>query len=148
MVKKAFLNIRRKKRSDKLLPILFIFKEFGEKEVSLSELLESVELAQKNIDFGYYFSSKILHSDQVFEELDKLKDRGYIVVYSYKHDGYFPKKFVSLTSTGVKRAQESLKNLPKDEIIVIKRAVQEAIKENKERYKIWSRPLFTERKQF
>lgn len=149
MVGMALLNtIRRKKLPNKLLPILYIFNEFGEKEISLSELLESIEFAQKRINLGYYFSNRIFHSDQVFEEIEKLKDLGYIIMYSYKHDGYFPKRFISLTSTGMKKAQESFKSLPDDEVVTIRGAVQKAIEENKERYKIWSRPLFTERKQF
>ena len=141
------LKIIRQKRPEKLLPILYVFDEFGECEVSLSELLESVKKAQERLNLGYYFSEKILYSDQVFEELEKLKDRGYVLFYSYKHDGFFPKNYISLTPTGKREAQNSIRSLSGNELIVIRNAVKEAIEANRERYKIWSRPLFTERKQ-
>ena len=141
------LKRKRKVTLENLLLLLLEFYKQDEYEVNVSELLESVQNVQEKIDLGYKFSDKVFYSSNFFADLNKLVDMGYVRRYTYRHNGYLPKNYVLLTSVGKKRAEELLASITEEEKIqIFTESVAKAIKDHRERYKIWARPLIKERK--
>lgn len=135
--------LRRETRPDKLLAFLYHFDNLGIREISITELLYAVRNAQQKKDFGYRFSDKIFYSSDVFDELNRLQDEGYIKRYSYKYDGYFPMNYVALTPTGFKQSKKVAESISPEEADIIHESVKNAIHTLKEMYRIWSRKLPT-----
>jgi len=128
-------------KTDKVLPFLYFFDKLGIREVSITELLDAIQLAQEKIEFGYTFSERVFYSPDVFEEIDELRAKGYVKKYSYQHDGYFPQNYVTLTPSGFKQAKKSVEFLSEEEKRVIQDSVSMAIERLKNRYKLWRRKL-------
>ncbi|MDI9611202.1 MAG: hypothetical protein QFX36_07730 [Archaeoglobales archaeon] len=129
------------KKSSKLLVFLYYFEQENIKEVSVTELLDAIKMAQERIDFGYKFSDKILYSSTVFDEIERLKNEGYLKKYSYKYNGYFPMNYVALTTSGLIKSKEITDSLQENELEVIRSSVKQAIENLRERYKIWIRKI-------
>ncbi len=128
-------------KTDKVLSFLYFFDKLGIREVSITELLDAIQLAQEKMEFGYVFSERVFYSPDVFREIDELWSKGYVKKYSYQHDGYFPQNYVALTPLGFKRARECVEFLSEEEVQVIQNSVSMAIERLKNRYKLWRRKL-------
>jgi DNA-binding PadR family transcriptional regulator len=125
----------------KLLAFLYYFDKIGVREVSITEILDAVKIAQERSDLGYRFSEKVFYSSDVFDELDDIERKGYVRRYSYRHDGYFPLNYVALTPTGYRQSEKVLKNISPEELEIIKDSVIKATKNLEERYRLWRRKL-------
>jgi len=141
LVESLKIGIIGEREQKKLLAFLYYFDKEGVKEVSITELLDAVRLAQEKIDFGYKFSSRIFYSSNVFEEIERLRNKGYLKRYTYKYNGYFPMNYIALTPLGFKKSKEIVNTLQADEDEVIRSSVKQAIKNLRDRYKIWIRKL-------
>ena len=123
-----------------LLATLCVFSREGKKEISLSELQESIaEFQQHFRPLGYSYSSRFLYSLDVLSDLEDLSYRGYVRHYNYRHDSFLPKRFLTLTPLGKGRGWKILEMLSDDETQSLQNAVMTAIKNYEGRWRLWSR---------
>jgi hypothetical protein len=124
---------------DFLLVTLYLFTELGRDEVSISEFQESVHKIQQIIPLGYSFSERFLLSIDLLVDLKELDYKGYIRDYHYRLDGLLPKRFLALTVLGQGRGKSKLQMLSDDVSENLKRIIESAIKNYKERWRLWVR---------
>jgi len=123
-----------------LLAVLCIFSKQGKDEVSLSEFQESIaEFQQVCTNLGYSFSERFLLSSDLLSDLKELDYRGYIRDYHYRLDDLLPKRFLALTPLGRGQGNKLLKIIPNDITEKLKNAVNLAIKNYEERWRLWAR---------
>lgn len=123
-----------------LLAALCVFSKEGKKEVSLSELQESIaEFQQHFRPLGYSYSGRFLYSLDVLYDLEDLTSHGYIRQYNYRHDAFLPKRFLALTPLGKGRGWKILEMISDDEIQSLQDAVVTAVKNYEARWRLWTR---------
>lgn len=123
-----------------VLAVLSVFSSQGKKEVSLSELQETIAEFQRQFrHVGYSFSSRFLYSLDLLSDLKNLIYNGYIHQYNYRHDGFLPKRFLALTPLGKGRGWKILEMLSEDAVQSLQSAVMIAVKNYESRWRLWSR---------
>ena len=122
-----------------LLAILSVFSKQGKDEVSLSEFQETVAEVQQKFVLGYSFSERFLLSSDLLSDLKELDYRGYTRDYHCRLDDLLPKRFISLTPLGRGQANRLLRALPDDIVEKLTSAVNIAMKNYKERWRLWAR---------
>ena len=136
------LSEREKKdrQIEMLLATMWNFYKQGKDEVSISEFQESILEFQKEFpELGYTYSNRFLYSLDVLTDLKELSHNGYIRQYVYRHDAFLPKRFITLAPLGKSRGVKILDTLSRDESQGLKRAVEKAIKNYNNRWRLWSR---------
>jgi hypothetical protein len=128
-------------RTDVVIATLYSYHEFGKKEISLSEILESIQKLQDKVPLKYSFSKRFLYSVDLLEDLADLKYKGYIRSYKYRHDLFLPKNFIKLTPLGIGKAKKIKEQLPINFTKMLAQIVSDSIKNYEERWRLWSRSL-------
>jgi len=130
----------KKRRLDILIALLEWFKSEGRDEVSLLEINKSINKLEQSLGLGYKFLDKILYSDQLMEDLHSLDNKLIINQYSYTHNGFLPRSYISLTSYGIGTAKELVKTLPQDTLENIAKVARESAEDYEETLKFFARP--------
>jgi hypothetical protein len=123
-----------------ILAALDIFHKIGRKEISLTELQESI--AEFQTDFGplgYVYSSRFLYSLDLLSDLDDLVFNGYIHQFEYKYDGFLPNRYLTLTSIGKGRGKIIVGLLPEDTLKKLESSVTKSEHNYKKRWQLWAR---------
>jgi len=122
-----------------LLATLCVFLSQGKEEVSLSEFQESIAEFQREFPLGYPFSERFLLSVDLLSDVKDLDYRGYIRDYHYRLDAFLPKRFLTLTALGRGQGNKVLGMLKDDVVKSLTNAVELAIRNYKERWRLWAR---------
>jgi hypothetical protein len=122
-----------------LLAALYIFSEQRRDEISISEFQESISEFQREFPIGYSFSERFLLSSDLLYDLKNLDYQGYIRDYHYRLDGLLPKRFLALTALGRGAGKKALQVLTTSEAKSLTEAVETAMKNYKERWRLWLR---------
>lgn len=122
-----------------LLATLCIFAKQGRDEVSLSEFQESIAEFQREFPLGYSFSERFLLSVDLLSDVKDLDYRGYIRDYHYRLDALLPKRFLALTPLGRGHGNKVLGMLTDDVMKSLTSAVELAMRNYKERWRLWAR---------
>lgn len=122
-----------------LLAVMCIFSKEGRDEVSLSEFQESIAEFQREFLLGYSFSERFLLSVDLLSDVKDLDYRGYIRDYHYRLDALLPKRFLALTPLGRGHGNKVLGMLKGDVVKSLTNAVELAIRNYKERWRLWAR---------
>lgn len=130
------------REEDFLLAVLKQFQTQGKEEVSLAEVLESVQKLCEKIDLKYNFYEKVLYSSELFRDLDELIFKGYVQEVVYAHDAFLPKRYVTLTSIGKLQAEEILKRFTENIRRFLSDSVDLAMQNYTRRWRYWSRPSY------
>lgn len=104
------------RRRQLLLALLALFEEHEQeeqrREISLSEVLESVQEIQRGVNLGYTFAKDVFYSRNLLQDIAWLSRRGYLDEYRYIHDSFLPKGFVRLTRVGQGEGRAKIATLP------------------------------------
>lgn len=128
------------RHSQILLATLLIFQKHGKEEVSISEFQESISnFQQKSGLLKYKFSERFLLSPDLLSDLEHLNYRAYIRDYHYRLDSLLPKRFISLTALGRGICKKIAQTLTDRELEDLTTAVNVAMKNYQERWRLWAR---------
>lgn len=127
-----------KRRKDVLLSAFYLFSRLC-KEVSLSEIQDSIAEFQQKSTLGYSFSEHFRYSFDLMTDLKDLVHSGFVHEYNYRHDAFLPKRYFALTPLGIGRGKKMVSMIPPDELEDLETAVTTAIKNHKQRWHLWSR---------
>jgi DNA-binding PadR family transcriptional regulator len=139
MLEKLFSRATRIDPRRILLSCLLSFVKHGQEEISLPQILDGVSHLQKSIALGYEFSPGFLYSPNLFTDIARLEEEGYIRQYEYAHDGFLPKSYVSLTMLGRGTAEREAKRLSQPVVTMIDEGVERAIAQHKEYWRLYAR---------
>lgn len=126
---------------DFLLIILNEFHENGEKEVSLSEILECINMIRDKIPIGYEFEKELFYSSKLAEDLRKLSYLGYVHKFTYRYDAFLPKTYYFLTYLGKRRNKATIEKMPANYLKLLRESVKVAIDNHKKRWRFWGRSM-------
>jgi hypothetical protein len=126
-------------RIEAILALLVAFRQYGRKEVSLSEFQVAVAGLQNILPLKYSFSKVFLYSYQLFEDLQTLEYEGDVVEFQYRHDAFLPKSFLELTPTGLVHGQEILDALFEKDRVALENSVVKATEHYRRTWRLWSR---------
>ena len=128
------------KRTEAILALLAAFRQYGKKEVSLSEFQIAIAALQDRFPFEYSFSKVFLYSYQLFEDIQTLEYEGEVLEFQYRHDAFLPKSFLELRATGLVHGQQILAELSGEHRAILESAVAKAIEHYYHTWRLWSRP--------
>ncbi|MGD0070143.1 MAG: hypothetical protein ABSB71_01095 [Candidatus Bathyarchaeia archaeon] len=126
-------------RQNAIVMVLYSFLAEGRDEVSLPEFLECIESIQKEIPLKYKFLDQFLYSPDLLEDLRDLEYRGLARRFTYRHDSFIPKSFITLTGMGKASAERIAQKFPCKYIPILENSVKAAIQNSKEMWKIYGR---------
>ena len=133
-------KIRNGRPYEVILAVLDVFQELGKKEISLTELQDTVSEYQKNYgSLGYIYSSRFLYSLDLLSDLEDLVFHGYVHDYQYKYNGFLPNRYLALTSIGKGRGRVIVNLLPTDVSEQLSQSVYRAEQNYKTRWRLWAR---------
>jgi len=127
LVRKHERKIKELDRRKTVLTLLCVFTRKGVEEISLSEVLESIQHLQNSYDLGYEYWSRFLYSPGVIRDLTVLQDQGYLKRYQYRHDAFLPKQFLSLTHLGTGTGKRYSEQVSEDVRKAVELAVDTAV---------------------
>lgn len=127
-------------RSVVILMVLDSFHQKGIEEVSLPEFLECMKTVQDEIPMQYDFSERYLYSLELFEDLRNLEFQGFAHRFAYKHNGFLPKRHITLTGLGKSRVKNISHDFPQSTKEIFDRSVETTIQSFKNRIKLFARP--------
>ena len=134
------LRVKEKvKDRDLILLALNSFYEYGEREVSLSEILECFQKVRNKIPTRYEFAERFLYSVELLDDLRDLNYYGYVRQFTYRHDAFLPKTYYTLTELGRGSSKRVSNRIPQDYVRVINDSVKSAIKNQHKRWRFWAR---------
>ena len=122
-----------------LLSCLWWFTKRGQEEISLPQILDSVQSLQRTLPLGYEFSRDVLYSRKLFEDIGQLEENGYIRRYEYFHDGLLPKGYVALTVLGRGRGEQTSHQLDEPTRSLVSEAVEKSIAQHKDYWRLYPR---------
>jgi len=128
------------KRIEAILALLASFRQYGKKEVSLSEFQIAAMDWQRSFPLGYSFSGAFLYSYELFEDLNALEYEGEVSELVYRHDGFLPKSFIELSATGLLRGQQILAEFSEEDRAALENAVAKGVEHYYHTWRLWSRP--------
>jgi DNA-binding MarR family transcriptional regulator len=130
----------RKIQSEKvLLECLRCFTDYGNEEISLPEILDSILYLKRKLPLDYDFSRDVLYSAKLFSHMSKLEQNGYIRRYVYTHDALLPISYVTLTMLGRGHAQKIAQEFSQPTLTLINDAVKTSIGQHKEYWRLYPR---------
>lgn len=125
---------------DLILLALNFFYEYGEREVSLSEILECFQQIRDKIPTKYEFTERFLYSADLVDDLRNLNYYGYIRQFTYRHDAFLPKTYYLLTELGRGHSKRVLDRIPDNYLHVLNKSVKSAMEKHHKRWRFWARP--------
>ena len=128
-------------RQNTILMALYSFYERGKDEVSLAEFLECIKRIQENIPLKYEFSERFLYSSDLMEDLRDLEYRGFAHRFTYRHDAFLPKSYITLTGFGRSRAKKIAQNFPDQHASFLEKCTNEIIEAHREKWRVHARPV-------
>lgn len=128
-------------RQNVILMTLYSFYEKGKEEVSLAEFLECIKRIQENIPLKYEFSERFLYSSDLMEDLRDLEYRGFAHRFTYRHDAFLPKSYVTLTGFGRSHAKKIAQKLPNQYTPFLQKCTSAIIENHQKKWRAYARPI-------
>ena len=107
------VETKKQQRQETLLGVIYLFSRLG-KEISLSEIQNSVRQFQRRSHLGYSFPKRFNYSHKLMTDLKDLTYTGSLHEYNYRHDSFLPEKYFKLTPLGIGQGKKIVSQLSKD----------------------------------
>ena len=128
-------------RQNIILMVLHSFYEKGREEVSLPEFLECIKRIQEKIPLKYEFSERFLYSSGLLEDLRDLEYRGFAHRFTYRHDAFLPKSYITLTGFGRSHAKKVAQKIPDEYPPILEKCTNAIIETHREKWRMHTRPM-------
>lgn len=126
-------------RQNIILMALYSFYERGKEEVSLAEFLECIKKIQENIPLKYEFSERFLYSPDLMKDLRDLEYRGFARRFTYRHDAFLPKSYITLTGFGKSHAKKIAQIFPSKYAPFLEKCTNEIIEAHRKKWRVFAR---------
>ena len=127
-------------RQNIILMVLYSFYERGREEISLPEFLECIKKIQEKIPLKYEFSERFLYSSDLLEDLRDLEYRGFAHRFTYRHDAFLPKSYITLTGFGRSHAKKVVQKVPDEYPPILEKCANAIIETHREKWRVYGRP--------
>jgi hypothetical protein len=128
-------------RQNIVLMTLYSFYERGKEEVSLPEFLECIKKIQEKIPLKYEFSERFLYSLDLLEDLRDLEYRGFAHRFTYRHDAFLPKSYITLTGFGRSHAKKVAHKVPVEYLPILEKCSKAIIETHREKWIVHRRQV-------
>lgn len=128
-------------RKNIILMVLYSFYERGREEVSLPEFLECIKRVQEKIPLKYEFSERFLYSSDLLEDLRDLEYRGFAHRFTYRHDAFLPKSYITLTGFGRSHAKKVAQKIRDGYYPILEKCTDEIIETHREKWRMYTRSM-------
>lgn len=128
-------------RRNVILMALYSFYKMEREEVSLPEFLECIKRLQERIPLRYEFSERFLYSSDLMGDLRDLEYRGFVHRFTYRHDAFLPKSYITLTGFGRSRAKKVAQKFPEEFTSILDECISATIESYREKWRLYARTI-------